>query len=216
MTYRNVKLMKDIRRPAEQGVALIAALVMLLVMTVIAVLGMEETTLEERMLLNMRDKGMSVEAGESMLRRLERYLTAQVGNPPAKLVGDCALPPLCGGSEPVVWVEGEKDWETNLDDWTWWTNQAVGYDYTDPAIHVLAKVSQQPRGMLVYDGFDLGSEDLSFGVAVTDPQTAAAGVGPHYYSVVSTAAGLRSDNAETTEWREDTTSTVESRYVKIL
>ncbi|MAM86860.1 MAG: hypothetical protein CME36_06055 [unclassified Hahellaceae] len=214
MLYRDLDWMKHGYRAGQGGVALIAALVMLLVMTVIAVLGMEETTLEERMLLNMRDKGVSVEAGESMLRRLERYLGAQVGNPPAKLAGNCAAPPLCGGNEPVVWAEGEKDWNANLDDWTWWTSQAIRYDYTDP--HVLASVSQQPRGMLVYDGFDLGSPDLSFGVAVTDPQTAAAGVGPHYYSVVSTAAGLRSDNAETTGWREDTTSTLESRFVKIL
>ncbi|WP_416399322.1 pilus assembly PilX family protein [Allohahella sp. A8] len=216
MTQRYLSETNGIHRPAEQGVALIAALVMLLVMTVIAVLGMEETTLEERMLLNMRDKGMSVEAGESMLRRLERYLAVQTGNPPAKLTSDCASPPLCGGAEPVVWVAGQKAWDTKLDDWTWWNNQAVRYNYIDADTEKLAGVSQPPRGMLIYDGFDLPSADLKFGVAVTDPQTAAAGVGPHYYSVVSTAAGLRSDNADTTDWREDTTSTVESRYIKIL
>lgn len=200
----------------EEGLALIVALIMLLVMTVVGVLGMEETALEERMLQNMRDKSVSADAGDSMLRSLERFLASESGRPEAFKASACAEPPYCGQTKAAVWEAGEQPWRQHLDDWPWWLSQAMPYGGQAADAPRLAGVSQRPHGLIEYDGFDLSSEDLSFGVAVTDSQTAARGIGPHYYTIVGTAAGLRADNEATTEWREDTTSTVESRFIKIL
>lgn len=60
----------------ERGATLIVALVLLLIMTLIGVAGMQDTTLQEKMVGNMRDRNLAFQAAEAALRGGERYLQA--------------------------------------------------------------------------------------------------------------------------------------------
>ena len=61
--------------PCKQtGVALIVALIMLLLLTIIGVTGMQTTALEERMAGNMRDKELAFESAEAALRDAENFM----------------------------------------------------------------------------------------------------------------------------------------------
>jgi type IV pilus assembly protein PilX len=62
---RNIGQMRFKR---EQGAVLIVALVLLLVLTILGTAGMQETTMEERMAGNFRDRAAALEAAESALR----------------------------------------------------------------------------------------------------------------------------------------------------
>lgn len=62
----------------EQGSALVIALVMLLVLTMMALAGMQTTSLQEKMAGNMRDKGLALQAAEAALREGEAFLQAAV------------------------------------------------------------------------------------------------------------------------------------------
>jgi type IV pilus assembly protein PilX len=64
-------------RPAparERGAVLIAALVILLILTVLGISGMQSTTLEERMAGNMRSRSLAFQGAEAALRINETAL----------------------------------------------------------------------------------------------------------------------------------------------
>lgn len=61
-------------RTGQQGAALIIALVLLLMMTILGVSAMQTTNLQERMAGNMRDRGVAFEAAEAGLRVAESEL----------------------------------------------------------------------------------------------------------------------------------------------
>ncbi|WP_370280309.1 PilX N-terminal domain-containing pilus assembly protein [Pontibacterium sp.] len=63
-------------RAAQKGSVLIIAMVLLLVMTLIGMAGIEVTGLEERMVLNMRDRQAAFEAAEAALAQAEEFLDA--------------------------------------------------------------------------------------------------------------------------------------------
>ena len=60
----------------QQGVVLVVALIMLLLMTILGLSSMQTTTLEEKMAGAIRDKQMAFHAAEVALREGEDYLTA--------------------------------------------------------------------------------------------------------------------------------------------
>lgn len=60
----------------ERGATLIVALVLLLILTVVGVAGMQDTTLQEKMVGNMRDRNLAFQAAEAALRGGEKYLQA--------------------------------------------------------------------------------------------------------------------------------------------
>ncbi|TCK05937.1 pilus assembly PilX family protein [Marinobacterium mangrovicola] len=62
----NPKMNKD-----ESGAALIVALIMLLLITIIGVSAMQTTTMEERMAGNLRDRHVAFQAAEAALRQGE-------------------------------------------------------------------------------------------------------------------------------------------------
>lgn len=62
----------------EVGAVLPVALIMLLILTVIGVAGMQDTSLQERMAGNMRDRNLAFQASESALRAGEKYLESAV------------------------------------------------------------------------------------------------------------------------------------------
>lgn len=61
----------------ESGSVLLVSLVMLLLISLIAVGGIQGTILQERMTTNMRDRGLAFQAAEAAMRDAERYLREQ-------------------------------------------------------------------------------------------------------------------------------------------
>lgn len=66
----------DIRR--ERGAALVVALVLLLLMTVLGVSAMRTTTLQERMAGNLRDNNLAFQSAEAGLRAGEQLLEGAI------------------------------------------------------------------------------------------------------------------------------------------
>ena len=66
----------DIRR--ERGAALVVALVLLLLMTVLGVSAIRTTTLQERMAGNLRDSNLAFQSAEAGLRAGEQLLEGAV------------------------------------------------------------------------------------------------------------------------------------------
>ena len=64
----------------EKGSALIVALIMLLLISLIAIAGMEDSILQERMTRNMEDRGIAFENAERALRAGERFLEDPVNS----------------------------------------------------------------------------------------------------------------------------------------
>ena len=65
----------------QAGSALIIALILLLVITVLAVAGMQNTILQERMAGNMHDRNIAFQNAESGLRTAQRGLPGNVDEP---------------------------------------------------------------------------------------------------------------------------------------
>ncbi|AHK80446.1 hypothetical protein M911_16365 [Ectothiorhodospira haloalkaliphila] len=82
-----VNLVNRDSRHFQKGSALIVSLVLLLVITLLAVAGMQNTTLQERMSGNYRDRDLAFQAAEYALRSGEARLEA-------------ATLPSFGGTEP--------------------------------------------------------------------------------------------------------------------
>lgn len=64
-------------KPAERGVALVVALVLLMVATLIGLAGIRGTNLQERMSANMYDRSLAFQRAEAALRDAERAITAE-------------------------------------------------------------------------------------------------------------------------------------------
>jgi type IV pilus assembly protein PilX len=79
--------------PRERGAALIVALVMLLIMTVLGVSAMRSTTLQERMAGNLRDGNLAFQAAEAALREGENFLEG-------------TLPPFAGANGLLQMQDG--------------------------------------------------------------------------------------------------------------
>lgn len=62
----------------QRGAVLIVSLIILLVLTILGVVSMQNTTLEERMAGNMRDRQLAFEAAEAALNVGEQALQAPV------------------------------------------------------------------------------------------------------------------------------------------
>lgn len=60
----------------QRGATLIVALILLLILTMVGVAGMQDTTLQEKMVGNMRDRNLAFQAAEASLRAGEKYLQA--------------------------------------------------------------------------------------------------------------------------------------------
>src|SRR5688572_6865077 len=63
-------------KKAERGVALVVALVLLVVATLIGLAGIRGTNLQERMSANMYDRSLAFQRAEAALRDAERAITA--------------------------------------------------------------------------------------------------------------------------------------------
>ncbi len=71
--------MTDFRHhPRERGATLIICLIILVVITFLGVGSIQDTTMEEKMAGNMKNRNMAFQAGETALRDAEDYLNTTV------------------------------------------------------------------------------------------------------------------------------------------
>lgn len=104
-------------RPSRQsGAALIVALIMLVVMTLLGVTIARMTTLQERMAGNLRNKSIAFEAAETTLREGEQWVQDQVGGERPKAIDpavcsakpcDVLTPDSLDPLDPPTWDPGD-------------------------------------------------------------------------------------------------------------
>lgn len=68
-----------IARQKHKGSVLLVSLIMLLLLTLVAVAGMQGTILQERMTGNLRDRDLAFQAAEAALREAENFLEGGPG-----------------------------------------------------------------------------------------------------------------------------------------
>jgi type IV pilus assembly protein PilX len=104
MHHRTTRSIRSIKgRQAERGVALVVALILLVVMTLLGLGSMRSVTLEEKMSANTFDRSISFQAAEATLRQAEALLNVvPPASPPTPAAGICANG-ICG--EPVAGAE---------------------------------------------------------------------------------------------------------------
>ncbi len=132
-----ISFQREMRILRERGTALIFALVMLLILTILGITAVTTSSLQEKMAGNMRDQYMAQQAGDSILQDAEGLLYTQLTRPnptcpPANTLDqrvwngmDAALP----GCLPDI---------TTLDN-TWWNTNGFA-----PTV-ALGTTSQEPR-----------------------------------------------------------------------
>jgi type IV pilus assembly protein PilX len=185
---------------SEQGVALIAALIILLVITIIGISGMDETVLEEKMVTNFKDRAMAANAAEATLRSAENWLGRLLEKPDEQTAAGCANPPLCGETGYVIWDENQAltggQTVASLS-WNDWQTLGVEYQGSGTVNSSLGYAHAQPRALVEFRSFN---PQNSLGtVYQMNPDLASAGVGPYYYNVSGAGVGYRPESMSVME-----------------
>lgn len=103
-------------RGQQQGVALVVALILLVVMTLVGLSGLRTVTLEERMTSHTFDRSISFQAAEAALKEAEAFVQANQALPalqPGAGVACNASNGVCGAPNPATlerWFEGTTPW----------------------------------------------------------------------------------------------------------
>jgi type IV pilus assembly protein PilX len=154
----------------QTGAALIVSLLLLLVLTVLGVIMMQTSRMQERMSGNTRDLNMAVQGAESGLRYGEAVLSVASDTPVIQYVTPCSV---CSNNLLPVAL-----YDTAQFDWTTATARTYG------SLGVVASLSgstqqlaQNPRFTTEHVGFR--PDDLS-----TNP------TGIEYYQVTSRSTGV--------------------------
>lgn len=107
----------------QRGVALVVALVLLLIVTVLGLASMRSTALQERMSANMYDRSLAFQRSEAALRAAENAITndwriANLGGvdcSPATGVACPLVPANTFTADDVTWIEVPAAHEVNAD-----------------------------------------------------------------------------------------------------
>lgn len=159
---------------AQRGAVLVVSLIFLLVLTLIGVVSMQNTTLEERMARNVYDGERAFQAAEAALREGEEWVMDIDPYSPPALKTSCVAPPC------VAFVYPEDNAAS------WWTTNAT--EYGASGTQDFAALSQDPRYFNEYAGYDPA-------VTVIDHDERAQEIGPHWYR--TTAAGFGAQDTTT-------------------
>jgi type IV pilus assembly protein PilX len=93
---------------AQQGIALIVVLILLLVMSLLAIVSLRGTMMEERMSANMADRSLSFQAAEAALRQGEQLAALHPALPAnGCAAGVCAMP---APSDAPRWTKDSAAW----------------------------------------------------------------------------------------------------------
>jgi len=155
----------------QKGAALIVSLIILLVITMLGLTAIQNSSLQERMATAMVDRSIAFEAAEAALRDAQAWLDGQTTRPTGGTSGN---PDVWAGGGALVTAIGADAEDWSASDWA-----AHSRAYS----HTIANASAAPRYVI---------EEMQF---VPDSLDAGSTVGIWYYRV--TARGLGgSSNAE--------------------
>lgn len=158
------------RQFSQRGAALITSLLFLLVLSLLGLVSMQSSLLEERMAGNMNNRNMAFQAAEAALRDAEYYLESAVL--PSFDGSNGLYQPVTPGDTPL--------WET------------VNWDDNDSRVisgsNTITGVAQQPRYIVEDLGaMESGRQSLVAGQAIADARAyrvTARGVGGNGSAVV--------------------------------
>lgn len=159
-------------RPRQRGAALVIALLMLLVMTVLGIAAMQVTRMEERMAGNARDTNLAFQGAEAGLRDSEDRIRIMTFRP----LTSCTTAPCS------VWRRDYLEQNKRDQDVAWWGSNAIEY-----GVAGTQEVTESTRDPLVL------TESLGF-----VPDSLSVGHGPpegrDFYKITANSSGA-SDSA---------------------
>lgn len=154
-------------RPRQRGAALVIALIMLLVMTVLGITAMQVTRMEERMAGNSRDINLAFQGAEAALRDGEARVEAMADSPV-----------LCSAAPCPVWESGTWLTDPRNEVLTWW--QTNGVEYGASAVREVVEVTRDPY--VVAEHLVFVPDSLAKGDGEVDP-------GRDFYKVTANSSG---------------------------
>ena len=170
----------------ERGTALIFALVMLLLLTILGVTAVTTSSLQEKMAGNMRDQYMAQQAGDSILRDGQSLVFNQTTKPTPSCPPDSVARIWDSECLPAAALATGANWWLTAAD-SWWQNTAnaqtpaqasgvaIGLTYQEPRF-VVERIQQAPinaeigKGKKVYryyyrtTGWSVGATDFARGI----------------------------------------------------
>ncbi|MEH3022653.1 MAG: PilX N-terminal domain-containing pilus assembly protein [Pseudomonas oryzihabitans] len=167
----------------QQGAILLIAMIMLLLVTLLAITGMRNTVVEEKLVGYSRDRLAAVNGVDSALREAETRLALNPG-PPSTTANCSDKTKIC------LLASLPKDLRVN--DWDWWRqdSNAMAYQGNASGATELYRLNEQPRWQAAVIGFDPANSNGL--VEVTDINERRRGIGPYYYQVNATSPGYSS------------------------
>ena len=170
----------------ERGTALIFALVMLLLLTILGVTAVTTSSLQEKMAGNMRDQYMAQQAGDSILRDGQSLVFNQTTKPTpscppdsvARIWDSECLPAAALATSASWWITATDGWwqtAANAQTPAQASGVAIGLTYQEPRF-VVERIQQAPinaeigKGKKVYryyyrtTGWSVGATNSSRGI----------------------------------------------------
>ncbi len=139
----------------QRGATLIICMVILLVVTVLGVGSIQDTTLQEKMAANMKNRNMAFQAAESALRGAENYLnsTAVLPDFDGTTTG---LYAQIGGNDPLPDTWSDAQWVASG---AVYSGGAIGGVDTAPR-YILEQMASTVTGASLQAGQPLSSDDF--------------------------------------------------------
>jgi type IV pilus assembly protein PilX len=173
-----------------RGAVLISGLVVLLVITLIAVTGMETTVLQERMAGNMRQNDLALQAAEAALQAGLAYIEEQSAPPAASDDGSDLVWSSCTIARAAIqddernhpctrFDEVLKDWHGDPAD------VQSGVSYAEIAARTDGGYAGEIPGLVAQPRVYIEARY----VPPLDAERAAVGAGIHYYTVAAVGYG---------------------------
>jgi len=196
-----MRLQKLFYRKLQQGSAMLMALLILIVLTLLGVLASSSGIMQERMSGNFRDSTRAFEAAEAGARWIEAWFASlrDLADRPFVCDGDCVA------GENVIWAVDNYPAEFSQLTDSWWQGNGAAYG-VDPGANPLGPVAniagnlegtmpevhEQPRIVVEHtyfkgDTLDIGSTGVDF-YRITSRATGAVANGSNVAVVQSTFA----------------------------
>jgi type IV pilus assembly protein PilX len=167
MDMFRVRSSKPLSACSQRGAALITALLLLVVMTILALTVMQTSRVQERMAGNTRDLNVAFEAAEAAARNGEALIRNQV-----------AAPADCSSSPCNFWKKGDvPDLASQLP--AWWSNNATAF--ADASGKAMSTVMENPRYVI---------EHMAFVRTDGGVETSVQPVGRDFYEITGRSSGM--------------------------